>query len=162
MYTIDDLDSVVELLNVPRPEPGAPCPVVFAEENRLVLSYRVVEDPNYLPSTAPFGIVQFDRPYMHLFGPPNEEAIGGHPLSGRGLYPCGAFRVDNSSLVRRLERMNSVHRYHDPKRFESLIHYIFTFHDSTFECVAEAIGSTIEQVDLDEEYSQTLRVFRNK
>jgi hypothetical protein len=97
---------------------------------------------------------------MHIFGPPNEEAIAGHPLSGRGLHACGAFRVDRSSLVRTFERMNSVHRSHDPKVFEALTHYIFTFHDSTFECVAASFDATVEYIGLDEEYARTLQLFR--
>jgi hypothetical protein len=162
MYATDELDTLAELSNVPRPEPGAPCPIVFAEEHGLVLSYWVPDEPHYQPTTAPLGVVRFGKPYMHLFGPPDEDAIAGHPLSGRGLYPCGVFRVDHSSLVRCLERMNAVQPTHDPRRFEALVHYIFTFHDSTFECVAESLESTIEHVGLDEEYSRTLQFLRNK
>jgi hypothetical protein len=63
-----------------------------------------------------------------------------------------AFKVDQSSLVRGLERMNSVHRCHDPETFKALTHYIFTFHDSTFECVAASFTFTVEDVGPDEEY----------
>jgi hypothetical protein len=35
--------------------------------------------------------------------------------------------------------MNSVHYRHDPERFRVLNHYILSFHDSTFECVAEGV-----------------------
>jgi len=38
---------------------------------------------------------------------------------------------------RRLEGMNSVHPRHSAASFAGLHHYIITFHDSTFECVAE-------------------------
>jgi hypothetical protein len=31
--------------------------------------------------------------------------------------------------------MNSVHPYHKPERFWELQHLIFSFHDSTFECI---------------------------
>jgi len=57
--------------------------------------------------------------------------------------------------------MKSTERYHDPKRFEALAHYIFTFHDSTFECVAESFESTVEQVGLHEEDARTLLLFRS-
>ena len=46
-----------------------------------------------------------------------------------------AFEVKESSWIRRLERMNSVHPYHRPETFWQLRHLIFAFHDSTFECV---------------------------
>jgi len=58
--------------------------------------------------------------------------------------------------------MNSVHQYHDPKRFEVKIHYIFTFHNSTFECVAESLEPNVERVGLDEEYSRTLHFLKSE
>ena len=127
-----------------------------------MLSYCNIDEPPYEPTTAPIAVIRFLRPYMHLFGPPNEDSISAHPLSSRGLYPCGAFRVERSSLVRHLERMNSVDESHDPKRFDLLNHYIFTFHDSTFECVAASFESTIEQVGLDEEDVRTFQLFKSR
>ena len=35
-----------------------------------------------------------------------------------------------------VERINSVHNGHRPERYDKLMHFIFTFHDSMFECVA--------------------------
>jgi hypothetical protein len=72
-----------------------------------------------------------------MFGPPNDEAFHGHPLSKRGLHPYGAFRIEESSWIRNLERRNSVHRFHRPERYWKLQHLVFAFHDSTFECVCD-------------------------
>ncbi len=58
--------------------------------------------------------------------------------------------------------MNSVHRSHDSRVFEAFTHYIFTFHDSTFECVAASIDATVENVGLDEEYARTLKLFQER
>ena len=148
MYSIDRLDRVRELTNIPAMDTGSPCPLVLAHEAGLVLAYWVRDEPPYPPTTQSLAVVRFRGSYFHSFGPPNDEALNGHPLSGRGLYPYGVFEVDGSSLLRGLERMNSVHRNHDPRRFDALTHYIFTFHDSTFECVAESFEAMIEQVGL--------------
>jgi hypothetical protein len=99
---------------------------------------------------------------MHMLGPPDEEAIAGHPPSGRGLYACGVFRVDRSSLVRRLERLNSVHGGHDPTEIRSTGPLHFYVHDSTFECVAESFDTTVEQVWLDEEHLRTLQLLNGR
>jgi hypothetical protein len=73
-----------------------------------------------------------------MFGPPNDEAFGGHPLASRGLSPYAVFEVQQSSWIRKHERMNSVHPSHNRERFLAGIkHFIFAFHDSTFECIAE-------------------------
>lgn len=46
--------------------------------------------------------------------------------------------VHRSSWLRQLERINSVHHNHDRARFmASRRHFVWAFHDSTFECIAE-------------------------
>jgi hypothetical protein len=81
-------------------------------------------------------VVSFSRVYAHMFGPPNDEAFVGHPLASRGLAPYAAFEVEQSSWLHALERMNSVHPYHRPEQFAQYKHFILSFHDSTFECIA--------------------------
>ena len=83
-------------------------------------------------------VVQFESPYAHMFGPPNDEAFSGHPLASRGVAPYRVFEVDNSSWLKSLERMNSVHPHHRSEQFAGYKHYIFAFHDSTFECIAKS------------------------
>jgi hypothetical protein len=156
MYTVDRRDSVVELARVPQSSIGAPLPVVLADEHRLVLAYLaerlrdpgdglvvLVVDPNTEGESVV--IVEFSRYKAYFHGPPNDEAFKGHPLASRGLHPYGAFEVRESSWVRSLERMNRVHRYHEPERYQRLQHFIFAFHDSTFECVAEDFDISIHQ-----------------
>jgi hypothetical protein len=154
MYEVDRHDKVVALEGVPQSSIGAPLPVVVADELRLFLIYLVqiteldwdgttarVVDANSIEPTA---IVEFDLVTAHMLGPPNDEAFSGHPLAARGLTPYSAFRVEESSWIRRLERMNRVHRQHHQSRFMvDKTHYVFPFHDSTFECVARGftVGS---------------------
>jgi hypothetical protein len=161
MYIVDDLDKVIALRDVPRCDAGAPSPIVLSDEQRLYLSYWEAGGSDYFAKTASLAVVRFLRPRMHYFGPPNDEAIAGHPLAKRGLRSYAAFWIQDSSLIRRLEIMNSVHRRHDPSSFKALTHFIFTFHDSTFECVAELGESTIEEVGSNEEYVRTLRLFES-
>lgn len=89
-------------------------------------------------SGAPVAVVMFRGCYAHMFGPPNDEAFDGHPLFSRGLKPYRVYEVENSSWLRRLERMNAVHPSHDTARFlANKKHFVFAFHDSTFECIAK-------------------------
>lgn len=145
-YTADH-DRVVWLDDVPRCDEGAALPVVLASDFRVHLIYVTAEpSPDWVGRSVQviradsenlsISVVEFLQPYAHLFGPPNDEAIIGHPLADRGLHPCGTFTVEDSSWIRALERMNAVHPRHVPARFQRLTHYIFTFRDSTFECAA--------------------------
>jgi hypothetical protein len=85
-------------------------------------------------------LVEFRSCQSFMFGAPNDEAFGGHPLADRGLSPYGAFEIENSSWIRQLERMYSVHSHHRGGWLLTLKHFIFAFHDSTFECVARGLS----------------------
>jgi len=148
MYQVDDLDRVVELEGFPQSSVGAPCPWVLSDEFVTVVAFYVEEkDPEWDGTTVrvvnadsggeKVAIVRFESCYASLFGPPNDEAFSGHPLARKGLRPYSAIVVDNSSWVRGLERMNAVHPDHRPEAFKDRKHFILSFHDSVFECVAK-------------------------
>ena len=152
MYQVHD-DRVIKIKTVPWPDVGAPLPAVVGDEHRLLLAYIASSpdpewDGTYVEVVSPdspeepIAIVAFERPYCHLFGPPNDEAFAGHPLAARGLAPYSVSEIAESSWVHALERMNAVHQCHRPESFSDYHHYIFAFHDSTFECVAR--GFTFE------------------
>ncbi|WP_299398863.1 hypothetical protein [Pelagibius sp.] len=153
MYSVDEKDSVVAMSGLPLSCTGAPLPVVLATEHKTFLAYVVdSSDTDWDGSSAharsldsgdqPLAVFSFNSCWAHFFGPPNDETFHGHPLSDRGLRPYGVFRIENSSWLRALEQMNSVHPRHSPKMFSSLSHFIFAFHDSTFECIAESFNVT--------------------
>ena len=146
-YTIDERDTVQAIEDFPQSCVGAPMPVILASEHTLIVAfYLEVRDPNWDgtyvkvmsldSSDEPIAVVRFARATTHYFGPPNDEAFAGHPLAARGLKPYGAFEVLSSSWIRALERMNSVHPYHKPEHFAGRRHFVLTFHDTIFECVA--------------------------
>lgn len=155
MYEVDDLDRVVKLFNAPRPDIGAPLPLMVSDEGHLHLAYIMSEpdpawDGKYVTMVSPesdglaIAIIRFHWPSAHMFGPPNDEAFRGHPLASRGLSPYAVFEVENSSWIRKHERMNSVHPHHNRERFLALArHFIFAFHDSTFECIAESFETSV-------------------
>jgi len=142
-------DKVVELSDAPQSCVGVPAPVVIGDERTLLLAYEVeaekpgwkaghvLTDEDLASFAAHVAVVEFVGYRSYSFGAPNDEALAGHPLYERGLRSYGAFEVEASSWITELERRNSVHPRHRAERFKLLHHYIFTFHDSTFECVAK-------------------------
>jgi hypothetical protein len=148
MYAVDALDEVKGMEGLPRSDVGAPCPLLLADEFSTVVAYHVLggQKPAVEAMTdgipedgEPMAVVHFRGRCAHLFGPPNDEAFEGHPLAARGLHPYGAFRVLRSSWIRALERMNAVHPHHKPDVFAQLHHFVLSFHDTTFECVAREV-----------------------
>jgi hypothetical protein len=132
MYVVDDRDQVIPCNDAP--SPGVPTNVIVVAGSRdVMLSYESG------PGGVRRALVAFEHARTHYLGSPNDETLHGHPLRKRGLGFYGAFEVVNSSWIRALEQMNSVHPRHDPSRFEELRHFIFTFQDVTFECIAKQV-----------------------
>lgn len=160
MYQVDKKDKVIEIKDVPQSSVGAPLPIILSDEHTILLAYLLQNTPeNWDSSTIKvvdyetedefLAIVKFNRYASFMFGNPNDEAFSGHPLYNRGLHPYAVFEIENSSWLRNLERINSVHPYHKPDHFQKYKHLVFAFHDSTFECVAESFDISIHEGSLE-------------
>lgn len=143
-------------IEAPQSSFGAPLPHLFADEERLVVAYLVDTPHPDFNGTNPRSVRPTDEGNQTAilivelckafqFGPPNDEAIAGHRLYPMGLKPYSAFEVLNSSWIDGLEKANRVHSGHRPEWFASYRHFIFTFHDSTLEFVAENFSTTLRR-----------------
>ena len=129
---------------------GAPLPHVIQNDYKTFLTFYIREpdpdwDGSYVTVKNPgdgsvesLALVEFIGCASAKLGSPNDEVFEGHPLNGKGLHGYTAQRVMNSKWLAELEAINSVHSYYDATRWRKLNHYIFWFHDTTFECVAES------------------------
>jgi hypothetical protein len=122
------LDRVSRYPAIPQPDSNAPSPILLCDEAALAIAYWTSE--------GSVALVRFEPVEALRFGAPNDESRGGHPLAGRGLEPSGAFIVENSSWILELAGVNSVHPTRDPAYYSDLVHFVITFRDATFECVA--------------------------
>ena len=130
---------------------GSPMPTILSNEHIVYLIFYVSNiDPNWDGKTIQMrtedvdGIVtvKFNRFAQFKFGSPNDEAMEGHPLYELGLEPYSIQKVIESEWIKELSKMNSVHPYHKDEHFSNYEHFIFFFHDTCFEIVAE--GYSIE------------------
>jgi hypothetical protein len=129
---------------------GAPMPHLMVNDDKALLAFLLSEpdpawDGSYVTIKSPgdeqpepLGLVEFEHCTSAKLGTPNDEVFEGHPLNGKGLEAYGAQRVVNSRWLKELEKINSVHRMYRPEFWKDRNHYIFWFHDSTFECVARS------------------------
>jgi len=129
---------------------GAPMPHLMVNDHRALLAFLLSEpdpawDGSYVTMNSsaheqpePLGLVEFDICIATKLGAPNDEVFEGHPLNGRGSEPYVAQRVVNSRWLHELEAINSVHHSYRRESWQDWTHFIFWFHDSTFECVARA------------------------
>jgi hypothetical protein len=145
MYTVQKHDQVHVLSDVPFPDPGSPDPLLLADEDTLAIAYRSAASG--ADAAGRSSVLVFRQCFAIHFGLPNDHAFATHPLAERGLQPCGAFQVENSSWIRALEERNRGHQRHDPKLFAQLRHWVWTFHDTVLECAALSYAAE----DLDRE-----------
>lgn len=90
---LSNTDEVIELVDIPQSDVGAPFPHLVATEQSLVLFYKLQNNETGLDqnsrggAASPTAIVRFRDSSDHKFGGPNDEAINGHPLYKKGLRP---------------------------------------------------------------------------
>jgi hypothetical protein len=155
-----EVDKVVPHYIGFEPEAAVSGPVLLQTDYDAFLTFNAVKMlPDGSRDTAGTAIIEIVRCSITKFGYPNDEALAGHPLFSRGLTFYGVFEVLNSSWI---QQMTSQNRVCFPKTEHSdQKHYIFAFHDSTFECVADGLRVSLST----EPYEQILaevsrRLFR--
>lgn len=148
----EDIDRVVKLKFGYEPEAAVSGALLLQNEYAAYLTFNAMrprDDGMY--DEAGTAIVELIRCSTTKFGYPNDESIEGHPLYAKGLEAYNIFEVLNSSWIAQQQMQNLV-SFPDRTNMSWKRHFIFTFHDSTFECLAENIKLTISE----EPYEQIL------
>jgi hypothetical protein len=119
------------------PIADCPNPILYQDEQTATLSFEAVRrsgDKEFHPE-GKIEII-FSGVLCTKFGYPNDEALAGHPLYSKGLGFYGFFEVVESAWLTEISKQNR-------KCFPNCTsyngrHFIITFHDSTFECLADS------------------------
>lgn len=96
---------------------GAPSPTLLRWEHTAHLFFHLRDEDG-------IGRAAFDYCKATTFGPPGED---GHALEGSGWEAYKALRVIDSLWLAKMAGPAS-----------GLSHFLFSFHDSTFECLADS------------------------
>ncbi len=154
MNTPDDAEYA-ETIDFPvQCDVGAPMPVLLANDyNQFLIFYTSNSSPQK-DTRDNLAIVEFLRCVSVKFGAPNDEILQGHSLYEKGLQPYSVQIVHNSRWLKELEEINKVHSRYNRDFWRSLHHYVFWFHDSTFECVAASYEIQVVHRDLAEVVAQ--------
>jgi hypothetical protein len=154
-------DEVVRMDIGFEPEAAVSGPVLLQTDDDAFLTFNAVRmTSDGRRDTAGTGVIEFERCGITKFGYPNDEALGGHPLYTRGLKAYGVFEVLRSSWIQQMTEQNRVSFPHTSDSTQR--HFIFTFHDSTFECVADSLRATLSTEPYEQILTQiTQRVFHH-
>jgi hypothetical protein len=139
---------------------GAPLPQLVCNDYRVCLGFYCAQvNPEWHgqsiklvnpadEQTELLALVEFEHCVAAKLGSPNDEVFHGHPLNGKGRETYAAQRVVNSKWLKEIERINSVHYCYDPTQWLDDQHFIFWFHDSTFECIAKSYKLELLQTSM--------------
>jgi hypothetical protein len=123
------------------PEAGVSAPLLLQNDFCAVLTFSAVTiGPDRSRGETGTALIDFDLCQWTSFGYPNDEALPGHPLYGHGLCAYGIFEVHNSHWVRRMLAQNKV-SFPNARQWD-VRHLLFSFHDSTFECLCRGIKTS--------------------
>ena len=135
---------------------GAPEPLVLSSERR---TFVVFTQPDRDQVSEGCTAIEFVGCLGLSTGFPNDEALYGHTLWGKGLSFYQVHEVIESSW---LNRMREIERHHSGSPdipFEGVRHFVLTFHDSTVEALARDLvvaGSYASAADAITEVSAKL------
>jgi len=133
---MDEVDRVVELDLPWLADSGAPEPVLIqAGSSAVVVAHASVASGHERESV----VLSFEGCLATRFGYPNDEALVGHPLRKRGLGYYGIYEALNPSWLLELQEQNRVAFPNDDWPVRTVRHFIVTFHDETFECLAQSL-----------------------
>jgi len=142
-------DDIIELDLGVRPEAAVSGAVCLQTEAGTFLTFNAVRPTNRMsPGGGPHredagtAIVEFRRCLVSRFGYPNDEARWGIPQYKDVSY--GIYEVKDSTWIKEVVRLNR-HRFPETKDDYVRRHFLFAFHDDTFECLADDL--TLEVVN---------------
>ncbi len=134
-------DEIIELELGIQPEAAVSGAVCLQTESGVFLTFNAMRPTdrvsphggNYLED-AGTAVVTFKRCLVTRFGYPNDEARDGIPQYKEVSY--GIYEVKQSTWIKEVVRLN---RRRFPATTDDYVrrHFLFTFHDSTFECLAD-------------------------
>jgi hypothetical protein len=135
-----ETESLVELNLGVTPEAAVSGAVLLQTEETAFLSFNAMRDTTrptphggFYKEEAGTAVVELVHCSITKFGYPNDEAWSGIPRT-RGLG-YGIFEVTNSRWKEELVRLN---QFSFPETREWIgRHFVFLFHDSSFECIAQ-------------------------
>ena len=84
-------ERAIPLPDWPKPNAGAPLPEVFGDDATLSILYWT--------ASGKYAVIHFPLCWAFSFGAPNDDALEGHPLYGKGLEFYSVHLVENSSWL---------------------------------------------------------------
>ncbi|SFB86217.1 hypothetical protein SAMN05421780_101798 [Flexibacter flexilis DSM 6793] len=136
--------ELVEIKGLFEMDFGSPSPTILSNDNELFIAFyadkqsssTIPQERNTIYDTGIFAL-KFKAFLKYTFGLPGDETIQGHPYSKLGMKSYSFYELRNSDLIKSLQDIEKIHPNYNPEKWKMYKHYILTFHDNMFECIAQ-------------------------
>lgn len=124
-------DRLVRQPEVPIPSDESLFRLLLADGHNLFLAFACEHS-----GEEKICLLEFQGYRLQTFGPPSQQAL-------MGQMGFGTFEIRHSVLLGRFEEINALRAEEDREDTSGLRHFSVFFTDSTFECVALSVQSSI-------------------
>ena|SRR5690606_5599087 len=129
--------ELVEIKNIIKMDNGGTSPIVISNENYLYLIfYKDISQQSNNKYDDKY-IMKFDLYLKYNFGIPNNESLYHHPYNKLGIESYSFYELKQSPLLEEMKSIEKQHPYYNENNWLGYKHFIITFHDSMFECIAK-------------------------
>lgn len=149
--------ELLEIKGIFEMDCGSPSPIIISNDNELIiafyadkessLSLSIPTERNMVHDTGIFAL-KFKRYLKYKFGLPGNETIQWHPYTKLGMKSFSFYELKDSNFIRELEDIEKKHPYYNSQKWNLYKHYILTFHDNMFECIAQDFEIRQENISL--------------
>lgn len=147
--------ELIEIKGLFEMDTGAPSPTVISNDTELFIAFYankqstsvIPQERNTIYDTGIFAL-KFKRYLKYTFGFPGDETLHGHPYRKLGLESYSFYELRNSDIIKSLQEIGKVHPEYNREQWKMYKHYILTFHDNMFECIAQGFEIREENVSI--------------
>ncbi len=115
-----------------------PIPQLLVNGAITVLIFDLHTSSNQNDGAERIAVVRFHNCIAVRMGNPSSDALRNHSLHHKGLMVNTAHTVQSSRWISELEALNNGTNHFEPGEWKTFHHYLFTFRDGIFECVAKS------------------------
>lgn len=127
--------TVIELQDLPPPEPNLQDVVILRVDHTTFVTYRV--NPYTGHPLQGHVLIRLIGCNTFQGGGPNDEALGGHPAARFGLQCYEVQEVVNSPWIPERLRISNKHGTADPEWVARFRHIVFAFKEGLLECIVK-------------------------
>lgn len=147
--------ELIEIKDVFQMDCGAPSPLIMSSDRDLILLFLpdLYEEDGHPQEFDVRDLtltiaLKFKYCMKYSFGTPSNELLYYHPYRKMGIESCAFYEVKDSPMIEELRNLAKNHQYYSDNSWKEYKHFVITFHDDMFECIAKSYAVRMTNISL--------------